>query len=154
MEPRSSRDFSSGVGLAALGLYMTIAAARLSYISEDGPGPGFLPFWLGIAICTLAVCLVVVNQLRPTLKARDHRHNWSAESRALSGWLALMVAILLLASLGFTISLVLLSLFFIWFMERRSLWVAVIVALGLGIGFHLIFVVALGLSLPQSPLGF
>jgi hypothetical protein len=39
-------------------------------------------------------------------------------------------------------------------MERRSQYVAVVIALVLGIGFHLIFVTVLGLSLPRSPLGF
>jgi hypothetical protein len=154
MEPRSTKDLSSGIALAAFGLYVTIEAARLSYLSEDGPGPGFLPFWLGVAICALALCLLAVNQLRPALKLRKQRSTWSAETRALSGWLALICAILLFPFLGFTICLVLLTVFLIGVMERRSFWSAIAIALGIGIGFHLIFVVALGLSLPQSPLGF
>jgi hypothetical protein len=72
----------------------------------------------------------------------------------MAGWLALMGAVLLFPFLGFTVCLVLLTVFLIALMERRSIWSAVLVALGLGIGFHLIFVVALGLSLPKSPLGF
>jgi hypothetical protein len=154
MEPRSAKDLVSGIALAAFGLYVTIVAGRFSYVSEEGPGPGFLPFWLGIAICALALCLLVVNQLRPALRIRDNRRNWSAETRALFGWLALMGAILLFPLFGFTISLVLLTFFLIGFMERRSFWGAFVIALGVGIGFHVIFVVALGVSLPQSPLGF
>jgi hypothetical protein len=65
-----------------------------------------------------------------------------------------MAAILLTPLLGFTLCLVLLTLFIIAFLERRSLWSALAVALGLGVGFHVIFVVVLGLSLPTSPLGF
>jgi len=154
MEPRSIKDLSSAIALAVFGLYVTIEAARFSYLTEDGPGPGFLPLWLGIGICSLSLCLIVVNQLRPAPKPLGRQHNWSAESRAMAGWLALMGAVLLFPFLGFTLCLVLLTVFLIALMERRSIWSAVFVALGLGIGFHLIFVVALGLSLPKSSLGF
>jgi putative tricarboxylic transport membrane protein len=154
MEPRSTKDLASGIALAAFGVYVTLAAARLNYISEDGPGPGFLPLWLGIAICVLASCLVITNQLRPPSSERSNARAWSAERRAMGGWLALMVAIALFPLVGFTLSLVLLTVFLIAVMERRSRHLAVLIALVLGIGFHLIFVTALGLSLPRSPLGF
>ena len=154
MESRSIKDLSSAIALAAFGLYVTIEAARFSYLTEDGPGPGFLPLWLGIAICSLSLCLIVVNQLRPAADPLGRQRDWSAGSRAMSGWLAFMGAVLLFPFLGFTLCLVLLTVFLITLMERRSIWSAVLVALGLGIGFHLIFVVALGLSLPKSPLGF
>jgi putative tricarboxylic transport membrane protein len=154
MELRSSKDLYSGAALAAFGLYVTIGSARLTYVSEDGPGPGFLPFWLGIAICCLALCLIFINQLRPASKARAGAQSWSGETRALSAWLALMGAVLLSPLLGFTVCLALVTVYIIAFMERRPLWSAVIVALGLSIGFHLIFVVLLGLSLPTGPLGF
>jgi hypothetical protein len=65
-----------------------------------------------------------------------------------------MGAILLFPLLGFSLSLVLLTLFLVAIMEGRTLSRAVMIALGIGVGFHLIFVVALGLSLPKSPLGF
>jgi hypothetical protein len=154
VEPRSIKDFFSAITLAAFGLYVTVEAARFTYLSEEGPGPGFLPFWLGVAICALAVCLLVVNQLRPAQKPRSDRYDWSAETRAFSGWLALIGAILLFPFLGFTTCLVFLTLFFIGVMERQPLFGAIVVALGLGIAFHLIFIVGLGLSLPQGPLGF
>jgi len=154
MEPRSIDDLFSGAALAAFGLYVIIESARFSYSSEDGPGPGFLPFWLGIAIITLALCLILVNQLRPKSKPLDGPRSWSGASRALTGWLGLMGAVALFPFLGFTICLVLLTLYIMALMERRSLSSAILVALGLGVGFHLIFVVALGLSLPKSPLGF
>jgi putative tricarboxylic transport membrane protein len=154
MEPRSTKDLASGIALAAFGVYVTLAAARLNYISEDGPGPGFLPLWLGIAICALASCLLITNLVRPPSGERPSMRAWSAEKRAIGGWLALMIAIALFPLVGFTLSLVLLTVFLIAVMERRSQYVAVVIALVLGIGFHLIFVTVLGLSLPRSPLGF
>jgi hypothetical protein len=154
MEPRTAKDLFSGVALAAFGLYVTLASTYYNYTSEEGPGPGFLPFWLGIFILILASCLIVVNQRRPAPGAVQTVRSWSGETRALSGWLALMVAVVLTPLLGFAVSLMLLTVFIIACLERRSLLSAIIVALGLGIGFHVIFVVVLGLSLPTSPLGF
>jgi putative tricarboxylic transport membrane protein len=154
MEPRSTKDLTSGIALAAFGIYVTLTASRLNYISEEGPGPGFLPLWLGIAVCALASCLLITNHLRPPSSERNSPHAWSAEKRAIGGWLALMSAIALFPFIGFTICLVLLTVFLIAVMERRSPYLAVLIALALGIGFHLVFVISLGLSLPQSPLGF
>ena len=154
MEPRSAKELFSGVILAVFGLYVTIASARFSYFSEDGPGPGFLPFWLGIALCALALGLVTVNLWRRAPRPLHATRSWLGERRALFGWSALMAAIILFPLLGFTLSLVLLAFFLVAIMEGRSFWSAVVIALGIGVGFHLIFVVALGLSLPKSPLGF
>lgn len=155
MEARSTKDLLAGVALAALGLYVTFASYDFTYLSDEGPGPGFLPFWLGLAIFTLALCLSVINLGRtPAPAGVARRQSWSGEKRALSVWLAVMSMILLSSFLSFTISLMLLTVFIIAFMEGRSLQSAIVVALGLGIGFHLIFVVMLGLSLPTTRLGF
>jgi putative tricarboxylic transport membrane protein len=155
MDTRSVKDLLPGVALAGLGVYIAMASAQYSYLTDEGPGPGFLPFWLGIAILSLALCLLVANRLgaaAPNTMAK--LSSWTAESRALSAWIALMATILLSPTLGFAVSLMLLTVFIIACLERRSLWSAVVVALGLGIGFHLIFVVLLGVSLPTSILGF
>jgi putative tricarboxylic transport membrane protein len=154
MHLRSIKEFYSGVALALFGLYVAGASWRFDYLSEEGPGPGFLPFWLGIAIFALAVVLIVSTLRHLPPHANKQPQSWFAESRALFAWLALMGAIFLSPVVGFTVSLMLLTIFIIAYMERRSMWSAMLVALGLGIGFHVVFVVVLGLSLPVSPLGF
>jgi putative tricarboxylic transport membrane protein len=150
----STKDFYSGAVLAVFGLYVTTASLRFDYLSEEGPGPGFLPFWLGIAIFGLAIGLIISTLGQPIPPAQNEPQSWSTETRALSAWLALMAAIVLSPIVGFAVSLMLLTIFIIAYMERRSLYSAVLVGLGLAIGFHVIFVVALGLPLPISSLGF
>jgi hypothetical protein len=150
---RNTKDFYSGAALALFGLYVAAASLRFDYRGEEGPGPGFLPFWLGVAIFTLAV-LLLVNSQQAAPRAVPQPQSWSAESRALSAWLALMVAIWLSPIAGFSVSLLLLTVFIIARMERRSLWSATVVGLGLSVGFYVIFVVLLGLALPANPLGF
>jgi putative tricarboxylic transport membrane protein len=153
MDLRSRSDLISGIFVAAFGLYVTASSSRLDYVSEYGPGPGFLPFWLGIGLFALAVYLAVRNligQVREPSKAES----WTAVGRVLSGWLALMVAVFLLPWIGFSLTLALLTTFLIIVLERRSRWTGVGVGFGLAIGFYLIFVFALGLSLPVNRWGF
>lgn len=154
MDFRSKGDLISGACLAAFGLYVTFASSRLAYISEYGPGPGFLPLWLGIGLFSLAVYLIAVSIFRPAPEPISTIHSRVIAGRAIAGWLALMIAVVLLPRLGLGLSLALLAVFLILVLERRSLRTAVLVALGLGLGFHLIFVSVLGLSLPAGPWGF
>lgn len=45
--------------LLALGVgYAATALVRYPYASQYGPGPGFLPFWLGVAFAVLAALLL------------------------------------------------------------------------------------------------
>lgn len=154
MDVRSKSDLISGFCVAAFGLYVTVVSSRLAYVSEYGPGPGFLPLWLGIGLFALALYLIAINLFRPALERSSVPRSWVAAGRAIGGWLVLMVTIVLLPGLGFSLSLALLIIFLIVVLERRSLWAALSVAFGLALGFHLIFVRALGLSLPSGPWGF
>jgi hypothetical protein len=72
----------------------------------------------------------------------------------LAGWLAMMVAIALLGRIGFALSFVVLTIFLIVFLDRRPVLLALGVGVALAVAFHLIFVVALDISLPAAPWGF
>src|SRR5262245_18771940 len=57
-------DLFSGLGLAAVGIFVIQQARSLTYRDEFGPGPGLLPFWLGILLTALAVGLVISTLTR------------------------------------------------------------------------------------------
>jgi putative tricarboxylic transport membrane protein len=154
MDLQSKSDLLSGIFVAAFGLYVTVASSRLAYVSEYGPGLGFLPLWLGIGLFILSLFLIVSNLARRAREPASTPESWMTSGRVLAGWLALMLAIFLLPWIGFSVSLALLTVFLILALERRSPATAVGVALGLAIGFHLIFVFALGQSMPVGPWGF
>jgi hypothetical protein len=65
-----------------------------------------------------------------------------------------MLAIALLGRLGFALSFVLLTVFFIVALDRRPVLLAVGVGVGLAVAFQLIFVTALDVSLPTGFWGF
>jgi putative tricarboxylic transport membrane protein len=151
---RDMAELVSSVLIAAFGAYVTYAAARLEYASEFGPGPGFFPFWLGIGIFSLGAALAVRAALGAPRAAEGVRGRSAGLGRAAVASLAFLLAIALVPGLGFTMSFALLSAFLIFFMERRSLLFSLAASAGLALGFHLLFVRALGLGLPPGPWGF
>jgi len=54
-------DVLSGAALAALGIYIMTQALSWEYFGPDGPGPGFFPFWYGVAMTSLALVLMVIT---------------------------------------------------------------------------------------------
>ena len=64
------------------------------------------------------------------------------------------LSIFLYRWLGFAASFVLLTIFFIVVIERRPALPAIGIGVALAVTFHLLFVVALGVSLPAGPWGF
>lgn len=146
-------DVLAGLCLIGLGIFIIQQALQLDYINEYGPGPGFLPLWLGIGFLALASSLVVMTILRPMSPAVGGG-SWKKTTRALTTWGGLMAMTALLSRLGFILSFTLLTLFLVLVMDRRSPFTALAVGVGSAFGFYLIFAVALGLSLPPGPWGF
>ena len=140
--------------LAAFGFYIIWVAAKLPYVSDVGPGPGFFPLWLGIGIVLFASALMAVSIKALRITVRDQAQFWKPFGRALAGWLALMIAIALLGNLGFALTFVALTVFLIVVLDRRSPLLAVGIGIGLAVSFHLLFVVALDVSLPKAVWGF
>jgi putative tricarboxylic transport membrane protein len=120
-------------------------------MSEEGPGPGFFPFWYGIAMVVLSLVLVLRSA---TGAATGKPVEWAGVRRALLAWAAFAVSVALFQPLGFLLSFALLTLFVMYVMYGRPLKISVAAAVGNAAGFYLVFVLALGLSLPVGPLGF
>jgi putative tricarboxylic transport membrane protein len=129
-------------------------AVRLPYVSDVGPGPGFFPLWLGIGLVLFASTLIFTSITSLRQGPTKETEAWRLMARSLSGWLALMIAIALLGSIGFVASFIILTIFLTVALERRPALLALGVGVGLAVAFHLIFVVALDVSLPKAVWGF
>ena len=151
---RDKGNLISGACLVAFGIYIISVAVKLPYISDVGPGSGFFPLWLGIGLVLFASYLMFVSFMSSGNQAKSKSQTWKAGGRALAGWSAMMVAIALLGSIGFSLSFVILTVFLIVALDRRPALFAVGVGVGLAVAFHLIFVVALDVSLPKAIWGF
>jgi putative tricarboxylic transport membrane protein len=147
-------NLAAGVVLAAFGVYVILVAVRLPYVSEVGPGPGFFPLWLGIGLVLFAGTLMFASVTSSTNETKSESQSWRMTMRSLSGWVAVMVAIALLGTIGFVLSFIFLTVFLIVALERRPVLLAVGVGIALAVVFQLIFVIALDVSLPKAVWGF
>ena len=100
-------DLWAGLVLFGLGVAVTRQALRLDYIDEYGPGPGFFPFWIGVALLALAAWLVVLSVFRRSGSRTDGQAAWAETARAIGIWAGFMTAIALLKTLGFFVTFVL-----------------------------------------------
>ena len=148
-----SADLWSGLVLTLLGGYIVVTAWQWEYLEAEGPGPGFFPLWYGIAMLALSLALVI-SSLRAPRDASPPRVEWRAIGRALSVWLALVIAVASCKLLGLVVSLALLTYFIVAVMYRRPARTAATVALALGAGFYLVFPLALDVALPIGIFGF
>ena len=154
MAPDKSNLFA-GICLAAFGIYViAVSSNHLPYASEVGPGPGFFPLWIGIGLITFAAYLSIASFVSSWNVSKVESQSWSAAGRVMAGWLAMLGAVALLGKIGFALSFVLLTIFFITVLERRRVLLALGVAIGLAVTFQILFVVALDVSLPKGFWGF
>jgi putative tricarboxylic transport membrane protein len=147
---RDKNNLIAGGCLLAFGIYVITGAARLSYTAEVGPGPGFFPLWIGIGVVIFAAVLMLASYAG----AKQPAPSGAPTIRALTGWLAVMIAIFLAGRIGFVVSYILLTAFLIYALDRRPVWLAAAVGVGLSVAFHVLFVRALDVSLPAGPWGF
>jgi len=144
-------ELLAAIVLMSFGSFVIYEARGLPYHSEFGPGPGFFPLWIGIGIVACSLFMLCANFFRGGEVIEVSRVELV---RALSAWLAFVLAIALMPLIGFGLSFGLLTAFLVLVLDRRSPWLAIGVALGLALTFHLVFAVALGVSLPAGPWGF
>ena len=147
----SAGDLWSGIALALFALFTILQASRWDYLGPDGPGAGFYPLWIGIAMLALSAVLIVQN-----LRAGPSRSILPGPGvrRALTAWAALALGVAALALVGFVIGFALLAFFVVAAIHRRPLQEAVVVAILATGGFYAVFVLGLGVALPAGPLGF
>jgi putative tricarboxylic transport membrane protein len=144
----------AGGVLVGFGIYVISVAARLPYVSDVGPGPGFFPLWLGIGIVLFASGVMYRTFASAASIGDGKSPSGPTMMRSLAGWAAMMLAIGLLGVIGFALSFISLTLFLIVALDGRPLSLAVGVAVGLAVVFHFVFVIALDVSLPKAPWGF
>ncbi len=151
---RDKTGFTAALCLAVFGAYVIYTGSKLSYVSEVGPGPGFFPFWIGTGLLLFSCYQSIQSWSAPRRQSETAGPRWRGSGRALTGWLAMALSIFLYRWIGFAASFVLMTIFFIVVIERRPSLPALGIGVALALTFHLLFVVALGVSLPAGPWGF
>jgi putative tricarboxylic transport membrane protein len=140
--------------LFALGLSIIFQALAWTYLTPDGPGPGFFPLWACIGITVLSAGVALFHIYAVFNEQPVERANWDGSARVLAGWAGLAVAIALLKPAGFIVSFFLLTLFLVFFVFRRRFITALAVGFGSSAGFWVVFEKLLDVQLPVGPWGF
>ena len=143
-------DLIGGAVVLILGLAVIFFSSQMEYYSEFGPGPGFLPLWVGICITGCAVVLIL-NLLRKHEKAGAF-----FQLRTKEGFKLLVIIIatfLLLPFLGFSIGFGLFAGITMRIMGRHGWVVCGLTAVGIAIGIRLVFSHWLMIPLPTGIVG-
>ncbi|MBP1696900.1 MAG: hypothetical protein H6Q41_2088 [Deltaproteobacteria bacterium] len=143
-------ELTGGIVLLLLGVAIFFFSLELPYMSEYGPGPGFLPRWLSLALVGCSVA-VLVGLLRKQKKDESFLKPRTREGVKVLG--LIIINFLFLPVLGFSVVLALFTGMTMRAMGRHSWVLCGLTALGVAIGIHLIFIQWLTIPLPEGIVG-
>jgi len=127
----------------------------LEYYTKLGPGAGFFPLWLGVAMGALSLIWFVQVFRRTGNPAKaTFLPDRSGMMRILAIIASLVAAALVMNLLGFQVAMFLLLIFLLLILGRQSIWLTVIVALAGSVGVYRVFVTYLDVQLPAASLAF
>jgi hypothetical protein len=148
--------------VALLGLTTIALARQLPYEAEYGPGPGFLPLWLGSALVVLSVFLMR-NALKlesspvSTTEGENPARFFEFAPGALVPWLVFFASTVAVAfffeQLGFALAIGLYMLVTMRWVARQSWPWTILLALATPFVVYLLFVRLLRVPLPLTPAG-
>ena len=147
-------DRIAGAGLLVLAVSFSAGAlTHYAYWGENGPGPAFLPFWLGAVMAVLALLLLI-----GALRERDPGEDWVPRGeglRRLAWVMGLTVA--LVASLdlvGMIVGTVVFMVVLVRALDRHPWPTTLAVALAVAAFNYLVFTRWLRVPLPVGVFGF
>ncbi len=140
--------------LALLSIYMMWKSTELNigYVSGSGPGGGAWPFWLS-AIMLVCTIMIAVNWARrtsppsqstePVLDA-DGRRMLLQVGGGLLGFIALINIISMYGAMAVFL------FYYVWFLGRHKLWLALVLAIGVPVLFFFFFEGLMRITLPKG----
>lgn len=133
-----------------LAVIYLIEGRNFSLEAEFGPGPGFFPLVLGISLIFFSFIWLVDIIKR---KADFSWKNLIPTTKSVYLLTGCTAFIFLVTSLGTLLALFLL-LFLIWYFEKISWWLNLILSTAISLGLYSIFRLGLEVSLPEGILWF
>lgn len=140
-----------GVVILVVGLLITFLASQLSYGSEYGPGPGLLPFWIGVVLSACAI-LIIIQAVRQ-YRFQEGKFIQPKTQQVLFILITLIVTFLLIPLLGLSLGLALFTGFTMRQTGRHSWLLCGLMALATAAAVRIIFGYMLDIPLPKGLVG-
>ena len=141
------RDHVAGGVFIAAGALVFAMSGDLPFGTLASPGAGMMPkLVLGLMMAFGAIIVARAGESPPLAEI-----DWSDFRHAATVVAVSAVAIALYTKIGFVLSVTLLLFVLLYFIERRSLWRALAVSIGVTVGSYLLFSTLLKSPLPPMP---
>jgi polyferredoxin len=140
----------AGLAVLALGIVVIFLSRQLPYHSNYGPGPGFLPTWIGYV---LVICAVVVTAQELRAANNEETFFQPRTRMAVKVLVIIVITFLLFPVLGFSVGF---GLFICTAMRLMGghRWVTCsVAAIGTAVSIHFLFDHWLGIPLPKGLVG-
>jgi hypothetical protein len=143
-------DQVSGAALAIAGALIALQSWQYPIGSLAEPGPGYLPFALGLALAGFGALVAIAGGGSPAFRW----HQFDDGLKGLAILAGLGFAALALERLGYRITIAVLLLYYLGVLERRP-WIATFVlTASVSLGSHYVFARLLRVPLPIGVFGF
>ena len=141
------RDHVAGGVFIAAGALVFAMSGDLPFGTLASPGAGMLPkLVLGLMMAFGAIIVARAGESPPLAEI-----DWSDFRHAATVVAVSAIAIALYTRIGFVLSVTLLLFVLLFFIERRGLWRALAVSIGVTVGSYLLFSTLLKSPLPPMP---
>jgi putative tricarboxylic transport membrane protein len=138
-----------------LALWSYLESTRLNYMTQFTPGPGFLPFWVGVILALLS-CYLIIDSFQRTAGTKDFA-KLLPEKHALTRVGAIMLMLFAVTFtmkfLGFPLSLVIFTTAILLFLEHYSVLKSVAYGIAYSAVTWFVFEYFLSMGFPKGFLG-
>jgi len=141
------RDHVAGSAFVVAGILVFAMSGDLPFGTLASPGAGMMPKLVLALLIGFGLILTVRASESPPLAAID----WHDFRHAATVAVVSAVAIALYTVIGFVLSVSLLMIVLLYFVERRSLWRTLVISLGVTVGSYYLFSTLLKSPLPPIP---
>ncbi len=126
--------------LLLFGAFVIREAIDLSYYGSDfGPGPGFFSFWLGVLVIVLSLVQLALTFRRPEPLPPDFIPGLTGVKRMLCVLGALLASLLLMKTLGFSLTILGFSIFLLRTLGRQPWWITLVLSVAGSFGLFYVF---------------
>ncbi len=139
--------------LVVFGAFVIHEALDLSYYGSDfGPGAGFFSFWLGVLVVVLSLVQLALTFRRSEPLPPDFIPDLPGVKRMFCVLGALLASLLLMKTLGFSLTILGFSIFLLRALGRQPWWITLVLSVVGSFGLFYVFG-QLQVMLPTGILG-